>query len=143
MKMTISEISTKNVGNFTTTITVTNTVDEILAEKGFMPREQIRSVTINNAIVNPRTHSLYLPADIIAKLGLPLAGEIEVKTATGVRIARLFERVILTLQGQEAQPDCIELPEGESAIVGLLALEELGLRLDVDNQQLIEVPDRI
>lgn len=36
------------MGFVTTTITVTNAIDEELAERGFIPREQIRSITLEN-----------------------------------------------------------------------------------------------
>ena len=141
--MTISTLSTKNAGHVTTTVTVKNLGDEILASQGFMPSEQIRSVTIENVIVKTRTNLLCLPADVIAKLGLKFEEEVGVQTATGIRIFRLFNDLVLTLQGRNAYSSCIELPEGESAILGLIPLEELGLRPDVDNQQLVEVMDRI
>ncbi len=141
--MTTSTVSTKNLGNFTTTVTLTNTEDEILAEHGYMPKEQIRSVSIDNVKVSTHTHPLYLPADIIARLGLPFVEEIEVETATGIETVRVFKSVTLALQGRETQSRCIELPEGESAIVGLIPLEKLRLKLDVENQQLIEVLARI
>ena len=108
-----------------------------------MPKEQIRSVSIDKVKVSTHTHRLYLPADIIARLGLPLAEEIEVETATGIETVRIFKHVTLALQGRETQSRCIELPEGESAIVGLIPLEKLRLKLDVENQQLIEVLARI
>ncbi len=141
--MTISTVSTKNVGHVTTTVTVKNLKDEILASQGFMPSDQIRSVTIENVIVSTRTNRLCLPADVIAELGLTFEEEVGVKTATGVRTLRLFNDLVLTMKGRNAYSQCIELPEGESAILGLIPLEELGLRPDVDNQQLVEVMDRI
>lgn len=141
--MTTSTVTAKNIVNFTTTVTLTNTEDEILAGHGYIPREQIRSVSIDNVIVSIHTHHLYLPADIIARLGLPLAEEMEVETATGIETVRIFQSATLALKGRETQSRCIELPEGESAIVGLIPLEKLRLKLDVENQQLVEVLARI
>ncbi|MHC5936732.1 hypothetical protein [Nostoc sp.] len=43
---------TQEMGIVTTTITVSNLVDEILAERGFIPKEQIRSITLNNVLVD-------------------------------------------------------------------------------------------
>jgi hypothetical protein len=85
----------ETVGIVTTTITIANLVDEILAERGLMPAEAIRSLTIEKVLVDMGTTRLCLPADVIAQLGLPLAGEIDVRTATGVSQARLFKRVKL------------------------------------------------
>jgi hypothetical protein len=60
----------KKMGRVTATITVTNEVDKMLAERGFIPAEQIRSITIDNVLVDTGATRLCLPADIIAQLGL-------------------------------------------------------------------------
>lgn len=63
--------SSNKMGIITTTITVSNLVDEILAERGFTPKEQIRSITLDNVLVDIGATRLCLPANIIAQLGLP------------------------------------------------------------------------
>jgi hypothetical protein len=51
----------------TATITVTNHIDEILGERGFIPAEQIRCISIDNVLVDTGATRLCLPADIIAQ----------------------------------------------------------------------------
>jgi hypothetical protein len=48
----MTTIRTQEIGIVTTTITVSNLVDEILAERVFIKSEQIRSITINNVLVD-------------------------------------------------------------------------------------------
>ncbi|MBW4666373.1 MAG: retroviral-like aspartic protease family protein [Cyanomargarita calcarea GSE-NOS-MK-12-04C] len=129
------------MGIITITITVTNLVDEILAERGFIPNEQVRSITLDNVLVDTGATRLCLPADIINRLGLPLSGEIEVKTAAGVVKARLFKRVTLTVEGRKGEFTCTELPGGQDALLGVIPMEELGLQPDVINQRLILLPE--
>jgi predicted aspartyl protease len=136
------ETQTEPMGIVTTTITVTNLVDEILAERGFIPLEQVRSITIAKVLVDTGATRLCLPAQIIAQLGLPLAGEIDVKTATGVSKARLFKRVSLAIAGRQGEFTCTELPGGEDPLLGLIPMEELGLQPDIIQQRLIVLPDR-
>jgi predicted aspartyl protease len=131
----------QEMGIVTTTITVSNLVDEILAERGFIKSEQIRSITLNNVLVDTGATRLCLPGDIITQLGLPLAGEIDVKTAAGIRQTRLFKRVSLTVLGRRGEFTCTELPGGEDPLLGLIPLEELGLQPDVINQRLILLPE--
>ena len=50
-------------------------------------------------IVSTRAHDLYLPADIITELGLTLAEEFEVETASKIKTVRIFKDLTLTLQG--------------------------------------------
>jgi predicted aspartyl protease len=132
--------NSENMGIITTTITVTNLVDEILAERGFIPNEQIRAMTVNNVLVNTGATRLCLPVDIIAYLGLPLAEEIDVKTAAGVLKTRLFKRVSLTVAGRKGEFTCTELPGGEDPLLGVIPMEELGLQPDIINHKLILLP---
>jgi predicted aspartyl protease len=69
----VSKQKDKKMGRVTATITVTNHIDEILGERGFIPAEQIRSITIDNVLVDTGATRLCLPADIISQLGLPYA----------------------------------------------------------------------
>lgn len=128
------------MGRVTATITVTNHIDEILGERGFIPTEQIRSITIDNVLVDTGATRLCLPADIIAQLGLTLVGEIQGNTAIGSRQFRLFKDVSLAVAGREGRYDCVEIPAGEEPLLGLIPLEDLGLEPDLRNQRLIVLP---
>ena len=128
------------MGRVTATITVTNHIDEILGERGFIPTEEIRSITIENVLVDTGATRLCLPADIIAQLGLTLVGEIQGNTAIGARQFRLFKDVTIAVAGREGRYDCVELPAGEEPLLGLIPLEDLGLEPDLRNQRLIVLP---
>jgi predicted aspartyl protease len=130
------------MGQVTTTITVSNLVDEILAERGFIPESQVRSVTLDKVIVDTGATRLCLPADVIARLGLPMAREIEVNTAVGTQSARLFHRLNLKVEGRQAEFNCIELPMGQQPLLGVIPLEELGLQPDVIAHKLVVLPER-
>jgi predicted aspartyl protease len=128
------------MGRVTATITVTNHIDEILGERGLIPVEQIRSITIDNVMVDKKVTRLCLPADIISQLGLTLVGEIQGNTAIGSRQFRRFKNVSLVVAGREGRYDCVELPAGEEPLLGLIPLEDLGLEPDLKNQRLIVLP---
>lgn len=129
------------MGRVTTTITVTNQIDEILAERGFIQPEQIRSVTLDNVLVDTGATQLCLPEDIISQLGLAFAGEIDVKAAVGARKVRVFKNITLSVAGRTARFDCWELPAGEEVLLGWFPLEGLGLEPDLANQQLRLLPN--
>lgn len=128
------------MGKVTTTITVTNEVDQILAERGFIPPDQIRSITLHNVLVDTGATRLCLPAEIISQLGLTPVGEISVKTAAGNRKVRVFKNVGLNIEGREGRFDCIELPGGEDPLLGVIPLEDLALEPDLQNQCLRHLP---
>ncbi|MBD2495353.1 aspartyl protease family protein [Nostoc sp. FACHB-280] len=128
------------MGKVTTKITVTNQIDQTLAERGFIPVEQIRSITLHDVLVDTGATRLCLPKNMILDLGLPLQGEVDVKIATGVHKARIFKMVNLAVEGREGTFTCIELPEGSDPLLGLIPLEDLGLEPDLQNQKLRVLP---
>jgi predicted aspartyl protease len=92
--------ATEKMGKVTTTITVTNHVDQSLVSRGFIPDSQVRSLTLENVLVDTGATRLCLPANAIAYLGLVLQAEVEVKTAVGIRKAKPFKEVILQIAGR-------------------------------------------
>jgi predicted aspartyl protease len=132
----------QNMGKVTTTINVTNQIDLTLAERGFTPTEQIRSITLKDVLVDTGATRLCLPKNIILELGLPLQGEADVKIATGVEKVRVFKMLNLSVEGREGVFNCIELPENCEALLGLIPLEDLGLEPDLNNQKLIILPQQ-
>ena len=138
--MSPTETSQK-MGHVTTTITITNLVDEILAERNFITSDQVRSVTLENVLVDTGATRLCLPANIIAQLGLPFDREIETKTAAGVKKARLFDKLRLTIEGRKGVFNCLELPGGQDPLIGVIPLEDLGLQPDLKAQKLIVLPE--
>jgi predicted aspartyl protease len=130
----------EEMGKVTTTLTVTNWVDEVLAERGFIQIDQVRSITLENVLVDTGASRLCLPADVIRSLGLKCTGENDVKTAAGPRKVRVFEGVKLTVAGRVGRYDCIELAEGNDPLLGLIPLEDLGLEPDLQNQILRVLP---
>jgi predicted aspartyl protease len=138
--MDILSIAKEKMGKVTATLTVTNWVDEVLAERGFIQSDQVRSVTIEDVLVDTGASRLCLPADVIQSLGLKCVGENDVKTAAGLRKVRIFEGVKLLVAGREGQYTCVELPEGTEPLLGLIPLEDLGLEPDLHNQTLRVLP---
>lgn len=130
----------KRMGKVTTTITVANRIDQILAQRGFIPVEQIRSITLKDVLVDTGATRLCLPENIISDLGLVLQGEVDVKIAVGVQKVRTFRELSLVVEGREGTFNCIELPAGSDPLLGLIPLEDLGLEPDLQNQRLRLLP---
>lgn len=130
------------MGKVTATIHITNEVDQILAERGFIPSEQIRSIILHNVIVDTGASDLCLPEEVISELGLPLAGEIEGNTASETKNFRVFKNAFLSVEGRERAFNCIELPAGKEPLLGYFPLEALGLEPDLTKQQLRILPNK-
>jgi clan AA aspartic protease len=128
------------MGKVLTSLTVINRADQIRAKDGTISPEQVRSVTLENVLVDTGATTLCLPGDVIAKLGLELLKEVDVVTAMGIGQARIFRDATITLCGREGTFECLELPGGRDALLGVIPLEALGIELDLKNQKLKVLP---
>jgi predicted aspartyl protease len=134
-------MSTEPMGKILTTLTITNRIDQANAKQGLIPAEAVRSVTIEQVLVDTGATTLCLPADAIAQLGLDLLREVDVSTAVGLSKARIFQDAHLSLLGREGNFECLELPGGQNALLGVIPLEALGIELDLQNQALKVLPE--
>lgn len=141
MTLVLPNLQGKQMGQVLTTIAVTNFIDLVMAERGFISAEEVRSMTIDKVIVDTGATLLSLPAPIISQLGLKQVGERNVETSTGITIGRIFAGAQIIIEGREGRFDSLELPEGVSAVLlGVTPLEELGLEPDLKNQRLRVLP---
>lgn len=132
--------STDVVGKITTQIVITNRLDQGLAQRGVIPADEVRSITLENVLVDTGATTLCLPQDVVAQLGLQLLKEVPVATATGMGRARVFEDAKISLLGREGTFECLELPRGTDALLGVIPLEALGIELDLQKQRLNVLP---
>ncbi|CAN5591168.1 hypothetical protein BH23CYA1_BH23CYA1_05180 [soil metagenome] len=138
----MSDIATPNskMGKIVVTLTITNSVDRELAERGFISADEIRSCTVNNALVDTGATRICLPADIIQQLGLKQTATIEAQIATGTTSVNVYKGLELNVEGREGTYNCVELPVGQTPLLGLIPLEDLGLEPDRQNQRLRHLP---
>ncbi|MGB3262890.1 MAG: aspartyl protease [Microcoleus sp.] len=141
MTLVLPNLQEKQMGQVITTITVTNRIDRVMAERGFISAEEVRSVNLDNVVVDTGATLLSLPAPIISQLGLIQVGERDVETSAGIKKGRIFADAQIIVEGREGRFDCLELPEGVSAVLlGVIPMEELGLEPDLKNRRLRVLP---
>ncbi|MEG4037245.1 aspartyl protease [Microcoleus sp. S36b_A4] len=141
MALVLPNLQEKQMGQVITTITLTNRIDRVMAERGFIAAEEVRSVILDNVVVDTGATLLSLPARIISQLGLIQVGERDVETSAGIKKGRIFADAQIIVEGREGRFDCLELPEGISAVLlGVIPMEELGLEPDLKNRQLRVLP---
>ncbi len=130
----------ETMGRITTRLTITNGADQIRVEDGTISPEAVRSVTLDDVLVDTGATTLCLPRDTIAALGLRLLREAVAETATGSTTVRIFQDAKISLLGREGTFDCVELPEGRAPLLGVIPLEFLGAELDLQKQELRLLP---
>ena len=92
---------TKTMGKVYTKLTVTNRGDQFLAKRGIVSEEQVRSITIDQVLVDTGATTLCLPAEIIEMLGLELLKKVDVATAMGLGKANIYRDATIFLHGRE------------------------------------------
>jgi predicted aspartyl protease len=128
------------MGKVLTSMTITNRADEIRLQDGNITAERVRSLTLEDVLVDTGATTLCLPADMIESLGLILLKEVPVSTAAGIGKARIFRDATISLCGREGTFECLELPGGREPLLGVIPLEMLGLEPDLQNQRLRVLP---
>lgn len=133
--------TTEEMGKVTTTLTVTNRIDQVKAEEGLISAEEIRSVTLENVLVDTGVTTLCLPPDVIAKLGLKLLKEVKVNTDLGASTTRVFRDASISLLGREGTFECLEVTSSQYSLLGVVPLKMLGIEVDLNDGRLIVLPD--
>ena len=128
------------MGQVTATISVTNHIDQILADRGFIAGNTVRSITLENVLVDTGATLRSLPTAIIETLGLPGGGETTVKTSAGSITTRIFREANLDMNGRRSTFDCLELTGIDIPLLGMLPMEALGIEPDLQNQRLRFLP---
>ena len=128
------------MGKVTTTLKLANRIDQVLAERGFIPGDEVRSLILNDVLVDTGATRLCLPADIISKLGLVNQGNVDIRLAVGVSKVRIFRELSVAIGDREGTFNCIELPTGSDPLLGVIPLEDLGLEPDLQRQTLRVLP---
>ncbi|MFM6409903.1 MAG: retroviral-like aspartic protease family protein, partial [Microcystis sp.] len=103
-------IITEDMGKIYTSITVINRADQILAAAAVISPDQIRSLTLENVLVDTGATTVCLVPEVISRLGLQLLKEVDVATAKGIGKARIFRDATLIIAGREGTFECLELP---------------------------------
>lgn len=130
----------KEMGKVFATLTIINRADQIRAEDGTISVDDVRSITLRNVLVDTGATTLCLPSDAISKLGLKILKEVDVATAMGIGKARIFRDATISMFEREGTFECLELPGGGDALLGVIPLEALGLEVDLKNQTLKPLP---
>ena len=110
-----------------TRVKMSNFLDEGLAERGLIEPDEVRSIELEEAIVDTGSTRLVLTGEMVDRLGLELVGEITAKYADN-RIGRkpIARGVLLEIMERTAIFDAVVEEDGQ-ALIGMVVLEELDL----------------
>ncbi|MFO0959738.1 MAG: aspartyl protease family protein [Isosphaeraceae bacterium] len=124
-----------------TTAKIENFVDVAARESGQLPADQVRTLVVDDALVDTGATMLLLPARHIEQLGLQ---HFRTRAARGVGEGvsmRMFSAVRLTIGDREAVMDVGEIADDLPVLIGQVPLELLDFVVDPRNQRLIPNPE--
>ena len=124
----------------TTRIELTNLKDLNLAEAGVIKPEEVRRITVENAVVDTGASRLSLPKSLIEELGLIPVGGRKARTTNGIVDRYIYSAVEFTVLERSGIIEVTDLPNDVPVLVGHMILEMLDLCLDI-KKGLIYNPD--
>lgn len=124
----------------TTIIELVNRKDMLLAEEGIVKPEDVRRITVDDAIVDTGATRLSLPKPVIEQLGLTPIGSTRARTTNGIVNRFIYSEVRFTVLERAGTLEITELPADVPVLIGHIVLEMLDLCLDI-RKGLIYNPD--
>lgn len=133
-------METATMGRVLTEATIENLEDLWGAKQGLRSPDQVRRLTVPDALVDTGATLLSIPTSLIQQLGLTPRGTKRVTSSAGVTQTNIYEAVRLTIQGRSCTMDVLEVPDGVPVLIGQLPLEHLDLIVDLRARQLVGNP---
>ena len=113
-------------------IKLANLNDLRFAEAGFIPAEDVRRITVEDALVDTGATRLCLPTSLIERLGLTPVDKRTARTANGIVERTVYSEVEYTILERSSTIRVTDLPEGCPVLVGHIIMETLDLCVDME-----------
>jgi len=108
--------------------------------RGDLSANQVRRITVPEALIDTGATSLSLPRTMIDALGLMQIRSRRVVTTTGITDVNIFGAVQLTIDGRDCLVDAMEIPEECPVLIGQVPLELMDFIVDPNRRRLIGNP---
>jgi len=119
---------------------IENLGDLFLAKSGHISADQVRSIDVNDALVDPEFPFLSMPKALIQRLGLNPSGMRKLRTKAGYVSVPLYDPVDLTVENRDCSTEVLEAPDDTQIRIGWIVLALLDLVVDVPAGKLIGNP---
>jgi predicted aspartyl protease len=133
-------METATMGKVLVTAKVENLDDLVLTRNGLRNAEDVRSLTVTDALVDTGATTLSLPKRLVAQLGLKPVRTRQARTSGGVVRLQMYGTVRLTVQERDCVCDVVEIPDDCPVLIGQVPLELLDFVVDPVGQRLIGNP---
>ena len=128
------------MGRVLTEATIYNLGDLLESQRGKLPADQVRKLTVTDALIDTGATTLAMPRSMIEQIGLTKRYEKRAVTAGGVMTMNVYEAARLEIMGRDMITDVIEVPEGNPVLIGQIPLEMMDWVVDMKGRRLIGNP---
>jgi clan AA aspartic protease len=134
-------METAIMGRVLTDASIENLSDLAAVDLGVLQADQVRRVTVTDALVDTGATMLSCPKRLIEQLGLKKKAVRRVTTSLGKAETAVYSTVRLTIQGRDCPVDVLEVPDGVPVLIGQIPLEAMDFVVDPLNRRLIGNPE--
>jgi predicted aspartyl protease len=134
-------MGTKTMGRVVVTARIQNLNDLFNAREGRIKPEEVRTVEVEDALVDTGAYMLFLPRRMIKELGLKKFRNRRIRSSISEGTAGVYDAVRLTIQGRECTIDVADVPNDCPVLIGQIPLEMLDFVVDLRNQKLVGNPE--
>jgi clan AA aspartic protease len=118
-------------------ITLVNIGDQNVADRGYMPQDQVRRLTVN-AVVDTGAWTLVINEKNREKLGLRVEESNETTLAGGIKVSSgITEYVEIRWKDRKTACEAIVLPGEEEILLGAYPLEGMDLMVHPKKQEVV------
>ena len=114
-----------------------NAVDYVQYLEGKRKLDEVKKAEVK-ALVDTGATFPALPKEIITEIALPSLGEHPAQTAEGAGKVELVANAIIKIEDRIAQSPIIARPKGTTPLIGVVALEQMGYKVDPTTGRLIK-----
>jgi clan AA aspartic protease len=133
----MTAIQEPTMGRFSVEVELANNEDLTRAKDGSIASDRIRRVRIRGVVDSGATR-LVIPQSAADHLGLETSSTTKVRYADGRTADRpMVENIRLFYAGRNSIFNAIVEPDRESALVGVIVLDDLDLIIDFTTQRLV------
>ena len=127
------------MGEVRVAVKLTNALDDERAAEGSLPRDQVRTTTVEALIDTGAVRSV-IPQFVLNQLGVRIRGNTVAEYADGRKdIVGLTGSILFDILGRSTSDEALVL--GDEVLIGQTILEKLDLLADCANKRVVPNPD--
>lgn len=129
------------MGRVTCKVKIENTEDLILVRRGDLSPDKVRTIEIEDALIDTGASTLGLPGKMLRQLGLDkVVSTRRTRNTTGSYEVRVFGPVRLTIFDRDITLDAMEVADECPVLIGQIPLEHLQLVVDMTTHRVEKSP---